>query len=53
MPPEGASVIVHGDVTRAAEMAQGQGVRAVDLHADGTVHHVVPEHPDDSPETLG
>lgn len=43
LPPEGASVIVHGDVLHAPEMATVQRVRAVDLLADGTVHHVVPE----------
>lgn len=43
LPPEGASVIVHGDTSHAAEMAQQQRVRAADLHADGTVQHVVPE----------
>ncbi|GEP39471.1 acetyl-CoA carboxylase [Nocardioides psychrotolerans] len=43
LPPEGASVIVHGDVTHAAEMAAAQRVGAADLLADGTVQHVVPE----------
>lgn len=43
LPPEGASVIVHGDTTHAAEMAQRQRVRAADLLADGVVQHVVPE----------
>ena len=43
LPPEGASVIVHGDVSHAAEMAAAQRVRARDLLAGGTVHHVVPE----------
>lgn len=43
LPPEGASVIVHGDTSRAAEMATSQRVRAVDLHAAGTVQVVVPE----------
>ena len=48
LPPEGASVIVHGDTTHAAEMAERQRVRAVDLLADGAVHHVVPEPAEDS-----
>ena len=52
LPPEGASVIVHRTVDRAAEMAEAQRVRAVDLLEDGTVHHVVPERDDDTPETL-
>lgn len=52
LPPEGASVIVHGDVTHAAEMAQRQRVRAADLLADGVVHHVVPEVEGESPRDL-
>ncbi|WGX98160.1 carboxyl transferase domain-containing protein [Nocardioides sp. L-11A] len=52
LPPEGASVIVHGHVAHAADMARRQGVRAVDLHADGAVHVVVPEGDDDSPAAL-
>ncbi|NPD03436.1 acetyl-CoA carboxyl transferase [Nocardioides sp. zg-1308] len=43
LPPEGASIIVHGDVDHAAEMASAQRVRAADLLADGVVQHVVPE----------
>jgi len=43
LPPEGASVIVHGDTEHAAAMADAQHVRARDLAAAGTVHHVVPE----------
>jgi acetyl-CoA carboxylase beta subunit len=43
LPPEGASIIVHGDTSHAAELAEAQRVRATDLHADGTVHHLVPE----------
>ena len=43
LPPEGASIIVHGDTDHAAELAEAQRVRAADLLADGTVHHVVPE----------
>ena len=43
LPPEGASVIVHGDTSHAAEMASRQRVRAADLLVDGVVHHVVPE----------
>jgi len=52
LPPEGASVIVHGNVEHAAAMATAQRVRAVDLHADGTVHHVVPEPVDDTAGAL-
>ena len=52
LPPEGASVIVHGDTSRAGELARGMRVRAVDLLAHGTAHHVVPEPDDDSGEAL-
>jgi acetyl-CoA carboxylase carboxyl transferase subunit beta len=52
LPPEGASVIRHGDVAHAAEMAQAQGVDAASLLAAGIVHHVVPERPDDGHESL-
>jgi acetyl-CoA carboxylase alpha subunit len=41
--PEGASVIVHGTVTRAAEMAEAQGIVANRLLAAGIVDTVVPE----------
>ncbi len=50
LPPEGASAIVHGDVDHAAEMAEQQGITALDLLEGGTVHHLVPEPDDDSPE---
>jgi acyl-CoA carboxylase subunit beta len=52
LPPEGASVIVHGDTTHAEEMATRQQVRALDLAANGTVHRIVPEREDDSAESL-
>ncbi len=52
LPPEGASVIVHGDTGHAAEMAQRQRVRAADLLADGVVHHVVPEVQGEAPRDL-
>jgi acetyl-CoA carboxylase beta subunit len=52
LPPEGASAIVYGDVDHAAEMAEAQQVRAVDLLAGGTVHHVVPEPDGDTAEEL-
>ena len=52
LPPEGASVIVHGDVTHAPEMARRQRVRAADLLADGVVHHVVPEVDGEAPRDL-
>jgi acetyl-CoA carboxylase carboxyl transferase subunit beta len=43
---------VHGDVDHAAEMAEQQRVGAVDLLEGGTVHHVVPEPDDDTPEAF-
>jgi len=52
LPPEGASVIRHGTVDHAAEMAADQGVRAVDLLAGGEVDAVVPEYDDDTPADL-
>jgi acetyl-CoA carboxylase alpha subunit len=52
LPPEGASLIVHGDVDHAAEMATLQRVRAADLLADGVVQHVVPEIEGETPRDL-
>lgn len=52
LPPEGASVIVHGDTTHAEEMATRQQVRALDLAANGTVHRIVPEREDDDARSL-
>ena len=52
LPPEGASAIVHGDIDHAAEMSEQQGVSALDLFEGGTVHHVVPEPDDDTPESF-
>ncbi len=52
LPPEGASVIRFGDVAHAAEMAETQGIGSAALLASGIVHHVVPELPEDDPETL-
>lgn len=52
LPPEGASAIVHGDVDHAAEMSEQQGVSALDLFENGTVHHLVPEPDDDTPEAF-
>lgn len=52
LPPEGASAILFGTTDRAADMARRQRVGALDLAADGIVHHVVPELRDDNPELL-
>ncbi|GAB3208389.1 carboxyl transferase domain-containing protein [Marinactinospora thermotolerans] len=52
LPPEGASAIVHRTVERAPELAERQGVRSVELHANGIVDRIVAEHDDaaDEPE---
>src|SRR6478609_5520865 len=52
LPPEGASAIVHRDLTHAPEMARAQQVRALDLRERGIVDRIVAEHPDaaDEPE---
>lgn len=46
LPPEGASAILHRDITMAPQMAAEQGVRSCDLHGAGIVDHVIPEYPD-------
>jgi acyl-CoA carboxylase subunit beta len=43
LPPEGASVILHGSTEFAPQLARRQRVTAADLLADGTVHAIVPE----------
>ncbi|HET8613971.1 MAG TPA: carboxyl transferase domain-containing protein [Actinomycetales bacterium] len=52
LPPEGASAIVYRDTEHAAQMAAAQGVRSLDLLANGIVDRIVAEHPDaaDEPE---
>jgi len=52
LPPEGASVIVHGDPSHADEQARAMRVRAVDLLEHGTAHHVVPEPDGDDGDAL-
>ena len=54
LPPEGASAIVHRDLDHAAQMADEQGVRSLDLLADGIVDRIVAERPDaaDEPEAF-
>ena len=52
LPPEGASHLVHRDLEHAAEVAAAQRVRAVDLLADGVVHHVLPEVDGEPPRDL-
>jgi acetyl-CoA carboxylase carboxyl transferase subunit beta len=50
LPPEGASAIIHRTTERAAEMADAQGVRSLDLLRAGIVDRVVAEHPDAADE---
>ncbi len=45
LPPEGASVIVHGDVTHAPALAAAQRIGAGELLAAGIVHQIVAEDP--------
>jgi acetyl-CoA carboxylase carboxyl transferase subunit beta len=52
LPPEGASLIVHGDVDHAPEVAESQRIASHHLLADGTVHQLVPELDDDRREDL-
>ena len=52
LPPEGASVILHGLPDHAAEMARSQRVRATELYADGIVHCLVVERSGESPAVL-
>jgi acyl-CoA carboxylase subunit beta len=52
LPPEGASAIVHRDTSHAAQMAATQRITAAALHETGTVHHLIPEHDTDTPESL-
>ncbi|MGH8828551.1 MAG: carboxyl transferase domain-containing protein, partial [Jiangellaceae bacterium] len=50
LPPEGASAIVHRTTERAAEMAEAQGVRSLDLLRAGIVDRIVAERPDAADE---
>ncbi|WP_120522065.1 carboxyl transferase domain-containing protein [Arthrobacter celericrescens] len=43
LPPEGASLIVHGDTAHAAELAEQQRIGARELFDDGAVHEIVGE----------
>ena len=52
LPPEGASAILFGTTDRAADMARRQRVGALDLAADGIVHHIVAERRPDDAESL-
>lgn len=50
LPPEGASAIKFHTVDRAAEMAEEQGVRSIDLLRNGVIDRIVAERPDASDE---
>ncbi|MFT4287131.1 carboxyl transferase domain-containing protein [Nocardioides sp.] len=50
LPPEGASAIVHGDTTHAADMARTQRIGAFDLRELGVVDRIVAERPDAADE---
>ncbi len=52
LPPEGASIIVHGDTAHAAELARSQHITAPELFDLGIVHGVVPEQPDEAARDL-
>ncbi|MEO8888761.1 MAG: carboxyl transferase domain-containing protein [Jatrophihabitantaceae bacterium] len=52
LPPEGASAIVFHTTDRAAEMAEAQGVRSLDLLHHGIVDRIIAEHPDAADEPV-
>jgi len=50
LPPEGASAILYRTISRAAEMAEHQGVRSLDLLNAGIVDRIIAERPDAADE---
>ncbi len=50
LPPEGASAIRFHTTDRAAEMAEAQCVRSLDLLRHGIVDRIIAEHPDAADE---
>ncbi|MFC7448074.1 carboxyl transferase domain-containing protein [Rhodococcus daqingensis] len=52
LPPEGASAIRFHTTDRAAEMADAQGVRSLDLLRHGIVDRIVAERPDAADEPV-
>ncbi|CAN5402128.1 carboxyl transferase domain-containing protein [Rhodococcus qingshengii] len=52
LPPEGASAIVHRDISHAPEMAAAQGIRSLDLLRDGVIDAIIPETPDAADEPV-
>lgn len=51
LPPEGASAIRFNTTDHAAEMAEQQGVRSIDLLRNGLVDRIVAERPDAADES--
>ncbi len=49
LPPEGASMIVHGDTDHAAELAGSQGISAVRLQTGGRVEKILDVNLDQQP----
>jgi acetyl-CoA carboxylase carboxyl transferase subunit beta len=47
LPPEAASAVLHRTTARADEMAEQQGIRALDLRTAGLVDRIVDEAPTD------
>lgn len=52
LPPEGASVILHGHTDAAPQLATTQRTSAFDLVELGVVHSIVAEYDDDTAEDL-
>jgi acetyl-CoA carboxylase carboxyl transferase subunit beta len=52
LPPEGASAILYRTPDRAAEIAQQQRVRSLDLLSAGIVDRIVAERPDAAQEPV-
>ncbi|MFR9776322.1 carboxyl transferase domain-containing protein [Micromonospora sp. MS34] len=50
LPPEGASAVLYRTTVRAPEVADAQGIRAVDLRAHGIVDRIVAERDDAADE---
>ncbi|MDP3894239.1 carboxyl transferase domain-containing protein [Nocardioides sp.] len=53
LPPEGASVIKHGCVGRAVELARAQGITAAELVSGGIADRVLPESKEDTFAAVG
>jgi acetyl-CoA carboxylase beta subunit/enoyl-CoA hydratase/carnithine racemase len=52
LPPEGASVIVHGTAERAADVVATQHIRSTDLLDAGAVDAIIDERPDAADEPV-